>query len=134
MQNGHNSTMQWFGAVESPNLICVQIDEGFDPYLTNWQWQLDPHAQFSTDCSEILSVQEEQLVKEINLYPNPIKDILYIQSAYPVKEIKVYNMQGKLLKTVSNVAEISLSFLPKGMYLVQVRTEEGLFNEKVLKE
>lgn len=134
MQNGHNSTMQWFGAVESPNLLCVQIDEGFDPYLTNWQWQLDPHAQFTTDCSEILSVAEEEGSNKIKIYPNPLKDILHIQSAYPVKEIRVFDMQGKLLKTVSNAVEISLSHLPKGMYLVQVKTEEGLFIEKVLKE
>lgn len=70
---------------------------------------------------------------KIRIYPNPVNDILNIQSANPVKKISVKDMQGKLIQTASNTNKISLASLPKAMYLVQVKTDAGLFTKKVLK-
>ena len=50
------------------------------------------------------------------------------------KEIKVYNMQGLLLKTEANEPEIDLSTLSTGIYLMEVSTLAGNGSYKIVKQ
>jgi hypothetical protein len=51
-----------------------------------------------------------------------------------VKEIKVYNMQGLLLKTVTSQTEVDLSTLSTGIYLMEVSTLDGKGSYKIVKQ
>jgi hypothetical protein len=71
---------------------------------------------------------EEQQSIHVSLYPNPANDKVLVE-AEDIKRVKVYNMQGQLLKTwdgeASQRVEISLHNIVAGMYAVEVLTERG---------
>jgi hypothetical protein len=65
--------------------------------------------------------------KSFNIYPNPTSNILYVESPNEKAfDIWVYNAQGTLVNIIqkSNSTRTSISFenLPKGMYFIQIKT------------
>jgi hypothetical protein len=69
------------------------------------------------------------------LYPNPVKDLLYIKSNdfSTIKNIKIIDLQGKLIIEDANET-INVNSLSKGLYIIKVITEEGEFTKKIIKE
>ncbi|KGO79332.1 hypothetical protein Q763_13930 [Flavobacterium beibuense F44-8] len=53
------------------------------------------------------------------IYPNPVDSQLYFQSDSPVKKIKIFNTEGRMIYAGS-VADncVDLNFLPKGGYTI----------------
>ena len=80
-------------------------------------------------------VAEPETAKMI-LYPNPVADVLYLtKSTETVEKVQVYNMSGTLVKSGGKDAEsIDLSNLIQGTYLVKVYTNDGSFNQTILKK
>ena len=70
---------------------------------------------------------------EVNLsiYPNPIVDIITIEVAN-FQTATFYNMHGELVLK-SNLSQINVSTLPKGIYIIQVKTENGILQKKIVK-
>ena len=83
----------------------------------------------------ISSLDEESVIRESLVYPNPTNDLLRINLDGP-KIIIITNMFGEVraqLETEDN--SVSLSSLPSGMYIVSIYTLEQrlLIEEKVVK-
>ena len=77
----------------------------------------------------VLSVKE--VVRPISMYPNPVKDKLTISEEFDF--VEVYNMTGrKVLKSKSS--PLSMESLPKGIYLVRVRSKYKTTSSKIVKE
>jgi hypothetical protein len=75
----------------------------------------------------------EQTTSNANIYT--YENIVYINSKENVKQIKVYNTVGQLIKTVSNVNGlqiISLSGNATGYYIIKVITDKNVYLGKVL--
>ncbi len=68
------------------------------------------------------------------LYPNPVRNKLYIQSEEAVLSITVYNMQGIAVASETNTKQINLNQLPTGMYSVQVKTATGNGSYRIMKQ
>lgn len=87
------------------------------------------------DCSyRTISVGTEELsLEEANLlvYPNPANSTLFIASE-DIKQIEVYNLTGKLVKTEFNTNRIEVSNLPNGLYVFRLSTSSGKTNKTVL--
>ena len=65
---------------------------------------------------------------EMFLYPNPVSEKLFIQSeSTDIESIKITDSQGmiKCQLTTLPVDGIKLDFLPAGLYLIQVRKNDG---------
>ncbi|MCG2429537.1 T9SS type A sorting domain-containing protein [Aequorivita xiaoshiensis] len=65
---------------------------------------------------------------DFDFYPNPVNDVLTIQSQKTVDSIEVYNIMGQMIlnsSTISN-GKIDLSTLKSGIYLVKATFEGGL--------
>jgi len=86
--------------------------------------------KFTTDN---LSVSEPQII-ELNLYPNPVNDLLYIKTEQEVTSVILYSITGQLLQTWENQNSINLSAYAKGIYLVEVQTPNGKKTAKIIKE
>jgi len=72
---------------------------------------------------------------ELKIYPNPAKNEIFIKSELQIKKIEIYSLTGVLLLSESNFNEkISLSTLPKGVYIVKIYTDNGIKNRKIVKE
>jgi hypothetical protein len=77
---------------------------------------------------------------EFTVYPNPGNGAISIKfnSSIPkekVATIKVFNVQGQVVHTSSEIENINITLLPKGLYIVQVIGEynEVLGTQKYLK-
>ncbi|WP_111683014.1 PQQ-dependent sugar dehydrogenase [Winogradskyella tangerina] len=80
----------------------------------------------------LLSVDENAL-NTINIYPNPAKDILYLDfsgSGSAVStEISIFDIQGKKVRSLTSTNEtvqnIAISDLKSGFYLLKIETNDG---------
>jgi len=72
--------------------------------------------------------------KEIELYPNPVKDILHFSEE--AGNISIIDLSGRLVKQVSTFGKtIDVSKLPKGIYIISATTKAGkAINRKIIKD
>ena len=83
---------------------------------------------------------EEQgvIIRPYAYYPNPTKDQLHLQYSPDVqpKQIELYDLQGRLVRTQRNGLEtLEMSGLAAGTYTMRVILEDGkAFSDKVVKE
>ncbi len=71
---------------------------------------------------------------DIIVYPNPVIDILKIESLTPITKVVFYDMIGRKIQEDSkNFTEISLANIPSGLLFVEVITTNGKMIKKLLK-
>ena len=93
-------------------------------------WHMNPGAVPSVICA--LS-QEEPSSMEIRVFPNPTSGVVHIDnSLHDVIEVVVYDPLGRQVLKV-NSKHVSLRGLPAGSYLFAIRTLEGIFYSRVIK-
>jgi len=81
-----------------------------------------------------LAVNEDK-GKSLNIYPNPVKDILHIQTnGENVKTINIYDVSGRQMLTSKAAEEINVSKLKKGAYVVAMETDREVKSFKIIKE
>lgn len=79
-------------------------------------------------------------IAKITLYPNPVADILTLNSKESVKEITIYDMQGKQLNdfyynSSNTITKLDVSALQNGIYFLKIETESGrVATEKFIKK
>lgn len=72
----------------------------------------------------------------IKIFPNPVKDILIISSKkqFKIAHLTVYNLLGKeVLSSSYNLKTIDLSGLSSGIYILNVKSDIGFFQFKIIK-
>ena len=75
--------------------------------------------------------------KNINVYPNPVTQILNISlnNEQLIENVSVYNMIGKFVKTIkSKTTQIDMSDLTTGVYLLKSQTNKGVIDQKIVKK
>jgi len=91
----------------------------------NWKVQYysgnkDIATNGTYDCNGTTDIAEASAESTLTLYPNPVEDVLHITSDRPVRSIRIYNMYGTEVALANDVASISVSHLPAGVYTVSV--------------
>jgi hypothetical protein len=77
-------------------------------------------------CQSLLGVGDQNPLSDFNYYPNPVKDELNFQSTSIVQSVEIYSMSGQLVQKSNPTAhKISTLNLPKGVYLVRAKLENG---------
>ncbi|MBL7931314.1 MAG: T9SS type A sorting domain-containing protein [Bacteroidia bacterium] len=80
------------------------------------------------DGNSTLGVQENVAKNAIKMYPNPVADDLHFESIAgkaDIEQIVIYDMLGKQVFSQnhsSNKVNIDVSNLPKGLYLIKLKT------------
>ncbi|MEZ4874323.1 MAG: T9SS type A sorting domain-containing protein [Flavobacteriaceae bacterium] len=82
----------------------------------------------------ILNVSDVEALG-IKIYPNPVKEVLVIESAIVLEKVTLYTLLGdKVLEVTKDFEQIPMSQLPSGILLVELNSEKGILVEKVVKE
>ena len=71
------------------------------------------------------------------IYPNPVKDILTIQSGFTIHQIDIFDISGKRVyseKTSVNSVDIDASRFTAGTYSVRIETSRGTITRKLIKQ
>lgn len=73
--------------------------------------------------------------KEIVVYPNPCTSVLNYKTGGKDYEIRLYDMQANLLKSVfgSEIGKIDVSILPKGVYFLEFLPKNGIEAKQIFK-
>jgi hypothetical protein len=88
----------------------------------------------TTVQNQTLSVDEKEFVGALDVYPNPVKDILTIKTEATVLKLEVFDMAGRKVSVntiTDNIA--NLSHLQTGNYIAKIYTEGGVKRVKILK-
>jgi hypothetical protein len=129
------STYQYWsnGLAPIPN-TCQMY---FFPIFAETDSTLGDGINFDTNDSTDMSLYNATVDRYSNVYPNPAKDIVTIQSSFKVKEIEIHNALGQVVlrkEGNQNIETIDVSNLQSGAYIVRIKTQRGFANKKILIE
>lgn len=89
----------------------------------------------------LISAQEEPVIESLNIYPNPFQDEVVVDAgAKDLREISLYDAFGRLVyhkdhKSLSGgQTTIELKTLPKGLYVLNLKTDYRSYSRKLIKE
>jgi len=71
---------------------------------------------------------------EINIYPNPATHLIQLKSNERITEVTIYNLEARLVlnEQSNSIKELNVSSLKKGMYLLSVKTKQGIISRKLI--
>ena len=102
-------------SLSEPNWVVIEVsgnESGFDDDIT--------------DYSELIEV-----------YPNPVSERLYIETAVVFEELMVFNLSGALVEKLEHgqkFYELDVSRYHRGIFLIVARWEDKYISKKVIKE
>jgi hypothetical protein len=85
----------------------------------------------------LAATQETNMKNSVKIYPNPVSDILNIESTSKVLSISVYDLTGKMVAyhgSNEEKSQINVSKLAAGAYIVKIQTEKGDESTKIIKK
>ena len=74
-----------------------------------------------------------ELKSNLLIYPNPTSGILFINTDN-IESISVVNLLGSIVLTKNNSNNIDLSSLPKGSYVVSIKSNNNVFVKQIIKK
>lgn len=80
-------------------------------------------------CLDNTGIENGNRADEFLIYPNPVKDYLYINGEF--SNVKIYDLTGKLVSE-TKVSPVYVGGLANGMYLVSIQTETGIITKKLM--
>ena len=137
IRNGNNTNITgYFHSGNNPDLTCIFVDDAeYSENAPNW-WK-DPastYVETEAEC-DALGVNDV-LFHKVQIFPNPVKDILYIGMPDHFRDIEIIitDIKGnKILHSITT--QLDVSSLRSGLYFVilkDLQTKETL-TKKLIK-
>ena len=104
--------------------------------VTEYQNESNPLMRGKVTVVGKLSV-EDKFVKNLNFYPNPVKNELIISSIFKVDSYQIYNVLGTLVsegKGAGVLTQVDMSRLNSGLYFVKVTSNNLQTTLKIAKK
>lgn len=79
------------------------------------------------------SVQNILAETGLNLFPNPVRNTLYVENTAQINEVRIYDLTGRLIMSQvvnNNTASVNVSEFNRGVYIMQVVSENGVAAQK----
>lgn len=136
--NATNANYQWV-TCNPYTSINGEYYQSFTP-VQNGVYAVMVIQNFCMDYSSCytintVGIEENSNKQEFNVYPNPVNDVLNIQSAYYKFDYYLFNAVGELVHNKKNVrgyVEVDVKDLSEGVYYIHVITINGSFIQPVI--
>jgi len=93
---------------------------------------------FIINSTDPTSINNTNLLKsKISIFPNPATSNIQLAygQAINMLSMELLDLQGKRIKTIDRKSKnIDVSGLAKGLYLLYIKTEQGVLREKIVVE
>jgi len=150
LQFDRPKTISFIGLYQVPSSVSVGQKVHFSIKL--YCKHLAAKDTFSTEIASLQTVywksdtiantgifQSELENEKISIFPNPTsgKFIVYVSLPKQKNEIAIYDILGRPIYCTTiytEKTEIDLTSQPKGTYFLELRSESGIFNKKVVIE
>ncbi|AEA45484.1 S8 family peptidase [Fluviicola taffensis] len=128
-------SLQWYkdgilipGATNSSYTITLPSSS----FYTVSRTSIDGCEVFSLPYNPSLGLEE--LISQIQVYPNPTHGNVIINSVIPLSDLQIIDLQGRMVKSsFDNTQEISISDLQNGTYYLIIHTDVQYFQVKIVK-
>ena len=143
--NDYYRHMAWIEGMGSDN-------DPFYPFLCLWDgcesWyttlcfdsagiQLYQHPDFGTCSATSVGIDEVEPTLDITISPNPFTHSFQINSDARIRNVEVYSILGEMIGRFEGKEDALAIELPHhlsaGMYVVHIRTNQGILSKKVFK-
>ncbi len=132
--NGHFVQKDWqevdltpLGQVDSLKFTVFSTDVGQYGTNTPTYFCFDDLSYSSTEPT-IVNTKDIKLT----VYPNPATEWIHINSNKKIENSAIYDLNGKLL-TSTHKTTINVKNIPAGIYILEVKTDEGVYRAKFVK-
>ncbi len=93
-----------------------------------WNYSSSTNGQFRISAYDatLATAETSAVKKEVKVYPNPFKDVIYISETKDIKSVTVYDVAGRIVKQLNDASkEINLSEVKEGLYMIKVSFKDG---------
>jgi hypothetical protein len=107
-----------------------------EPGFTISELKIDPDYWLVSKTSKILKTPSVEITGDIQVYPNPVTDILmiYIPPGQLQLKTEIFTLSGqKLIEFSGDQSEYDWSGLPGGTYLIRIVTSKQQFEKLLIK-
>ena len=135
--NGTNGETIYFVLENTANNQFFTKPLNFQVASVEFNYEYQIIEKNSTVAQDTNLKVDEIDVAQFALYPNPAKDILNftLSETNTAYEYEISNMLGEKVSYGNvNSNSISIINLANGVYIVKIRTNEGVLTEKFIKE
>ncbi len=111
----------------------VGQDDDSAPYEDGYY--LSP--RYVADITAIVGTEQPDFVADLNIFPNPVTDLLNITSKTKFDAIKITDLLGQELIQVQNINEstvIDVSNLNTGIYFIKFQKDNTSWTERIIKK
>lgn len=114
---------------QPPEKVYYQITED---NLGLWLWMIESHKLYFTKGT--LSINEFNLDKQVQVFPNPANKYLTIESVKTnIQKVSIFNTLGKeILTKLVDFDNINVSNLERGIYFVKIKTDLSTLTKKII--
>lgn len=94
-------------------------------------------TKYSKSACSQMSVEETAVQAGIQLYPNPVQDVLSIRSKEPLISYEIFGPTGQLVQqgALNMMQEqVVVSSLQTGVFYIKLKTKSSTVTEKILKK
>jgi len=92
--------------------------------------------QYEIIIDSLTSIDHESL-RKFKVYPNPVKDMMYLESDLPVDNIHIYDFSGAVVHTFDKVENnsyiVRIEDLASGLYIIEVYADNRYYRRKFIK-
>lgn len=136
LKNGNNENISTvfsnFGWLDALETVC--LDDAQSALANFIVSEVGHPVNFIEECLPTASVATA-VADTFTIYPNPVNDVLSINSGLPVGAIQIYSSLGQLVSSCTGSNTINLSHLGSGIYMVSVTdTNGGTDIQKIIKQ
>jgi len=118
---------------ENGDITCMGAVFPLPAQKELWLFKINEHGCFGgSECEEEVITSTRTTAKiptDIIVYPNPVKDILYVESQdIAITTLTIYDMRGMLLSThtiTPGHEEVNVESLPCGTYALKILDRDG---------
>jgi Secretion system C-terminal sorting domain len=123
---GDNSGMSFEG---NPNLETICCDPNEIVYIQNKCNFLGYENTVVSDC-----LLPTPTLKTVTMFPNPVKDMLHLDSAEKINKVEVFGSNGLLIMTSENVSDVvDMQALQSGIYFLKIYRDRDVSQMKFMK-
>lgn len=79
------------------------------------------------------SISDRMKVQNISIWPNPVENELHVKSFEEIMSIRLFRVDGSLVKFSSNASSCDMTGVLKGMYILRVETQQGIYSDRIFK-
>lgn len=122
--SGNIEVVETLGAINANfNLNEILLCQSFHPFnesLCSFSIDAEEIKFLEEDCYFVITNVIDPKVTQFNIFPNPVADVLFIETEHQTFSVKIYDSTGTLLQTHLNDKAVQLGSLPQGIYFLEL--------------